>query len=87
MHKGVVIDREEQQAMVERVQNVITGNATYEGMREELYNMGFSVKEDKPALAIWESPQFEIFVLIHMDPETGDLRDHEVKTFEEMEIE
>jgi len=64
---------------------VITGGAAYDGIREGLENLGFRAKEDDPALALWENREHELFVMVHMDPETGRLRDYEVKTFEEME--
>lgn len=68
-----------------RVREIITGGATYGEIREGLRNLGFWAKEDKPALAIWESGEHELFVMVHIDPESGRLRDYEVKTFEEVE--
>ncbi|NQS77601.1 MAG: hypothetical protein HQQ74_02580 [Methanoculleus bourgensis] len=82
---GILVDREEQEAMRGRVREIITGGATYGEIREGLRNLGFQAKEDKPALAIWESSDYELFVMVHVDPGTGKLRDYEVKTFEEME--
>lgn len=85
MREQVVVDREEQEAMKARVREVVTVDTTYERIREALESLGFLAKEDKPALALWESREHELFVLVHMDPKTGGLRDYEVKTFEEME--
>jgi len=85
MRKQVQIDREEQEAMKGCAREVITGGAAYDGIREGLENLGFRAKEDDPALALWENREHELFVMVHMDPETGRLRDYEVKTFEEME--
>ncbi|MCE5337579.1 MAG: hypothetical protein LLF90_02690 [Methanomicrobiaceae archaeon] len=85
MRKQVQIDREEQEAMMGRVREIITGGATYDGIREGLAGLGFRAKEDNPALALWENREHELFVMVHMDPETGRLGDYEVKTFEEME--
>jgi len=82
---GILVDREEQEAMRGRVREFITGGATYGEIREGLQDLGFQTKEDKPALALWESGDYELFVMVHIDPETGRLRDCEVKTFEEME--
>jgi len=82
---GILVDREEQEAMRGRVREIITGGATYGEIREGLQDLGFQTKEDKPALALWESSDYELFVMVHIDPETGRLRDYEVKTFEEME--
>lgn len=82
---GILVDREEQEAMRGRVREIITGGTVYGEIREGLRNLGFQAKEDKPALAIWESSDYELFVMVHVDPETGRLRDYEVKTFEEME--
>ncbi|WP_214020687.1 hypothetical protein [Methanoculleus sp.] len=85
MPKRVQIDREEQEAMKGRVREMIVANATYDGIRKGLEGLGFRAKEDKPALALWESREHELFVVVHMDPETGSLQDCEVKTFEETE--
>ncbi len=68
-----------------RVQELIAGNTTYNGIRAGLEGLGFRAKEDKPALALWESGEHELFVMVHMDPKTGSLQDCEVKTFEETE--
>jgi hypothetical protein len=85
MGKEILIDREAQQAMRDRVEKMIRETATYEGIRKELHNMGFWAEEDNPALALWESGEYELFVVVHMDPDTGKLRDYAVSTFEETE--
>lgn len=85
MHEPVQIDREEQEAMKGRVREMIAATTTYDGIREGLEGFGFRAKEDRPALALWENSEHELFVMVHMDPEGGGLRDYEVKTFEEME--
>lgn len=71
--------------MKARVREMVTVETTYERIREGLTDLGFLAKEDKPALALWENPEHELFVMVHMDPKTGRLQDYEVKTFEEME--
>ncbi len=71
--------------MIGRVRDVLTANATYDEIRKGLEGLGFRAKEDRPALALWENPEHELFVMVHMDPATGKLRDHEVSTFEETE--
>ncbi len=85
MREQIQVDREEQETMKGRVREMITANTTYDGIREGLEALGFRAKEDKPALALWESGEHELFVMVHMDMQTGRLRDYEVKTFEEME--
>ncbi|MBP7411476.1 hypothetical protein [Methanoculleus sp. 10] len=85
MQRQVPIDREEQEAMKGRVREIITTNPAYDGIRAGLERLGFQAKEDNPALALWENREHELFVMVHMDPDTGRLRDYEVKTFEEME--
>ncbi|MCK9298184.1 MAG: hypothetical protein M0P21_04375 [Methanoculleus sp.] len=85
MPRRIEINREEQEAMRARVQELIAGNTTYNGIRAGLEGLGFRAKEDKPALALWESGEHELFVMVHMDPKTGSLQDCEVKTFEETE--
>ncbi|MCM2466270.1 hypothetical protein [Methanoculleus oceani] len=85
MREQIEIDREEQEAMKNRVREMIVANTTYDGIREGLEALGFRAKEDKPALALWENSEHELFVMVHMDPGTGRLGDCEVKTFEETE--
>ncbi|MDK2889482.1 MAG: hypothetical protein PWR21_113 [Methanoculleus sp.] len=68
-----------------RVREMIAANATYDGIRAGLEALGFRAKEDRPALALWESGEHELFVVVHTDPKTGRVRDYEVKTFEETE--
>ncbi len=85
MREQIEVDREGQEAMKSRVREMIVANATYDGIREGLEALGFQAKEDNPALALWESRKHELFVMVHMDPETGRLGECEVKTFEEME--
>lgn len=85
MVKRVQIDREKQEAMKARVRELIAGNTTYDGIRAGLEGLGFRAKEDKPALALWESGEHELFVVVHTDPKTGSMQDCEVKTFEETE--
>jgi len=81
----ILVDREEQEVMRGRARAVIAGGATYDEIREGLQGLGFQAKEDNPALAIWENHEYDLFVLVHMNRETGRLQDYEVKTFEEME--
>lgn len=71
--------------MKARVRGLIAANTTYDGIRAGLEGLGFRAKEDKPALALWESSEYELFVMVHMDPKTGSLQDCKVKTFEETE--
>ena len=71
--------------MKARVREMIAATTTYDGIREGLEELGFRAKEDKPGLALWENSEHELFVMVHMDPKTGGLRDCEVKTFEETE--
>lgn len=85
MKRQASIDREEQEALKARVREMVTVETTYERIRESLASLGFVAKEDKPALALWENREHELFVMVHMDSETGKLQDYEVKTFEEME--
>ncbi|MDV4343330.1 hypothetical protein HL657_09170 [Methanoculleus sp. YWC-01] len=85
MPRRIEINREEQEAMRARVRELIATNTTYNGIRAGLEGLGFRAKEDKPALALWESGEHELFVMVHMDPKTGSLQDCEVKTFEETE--
>lgn len=85
MRERIEINRDEQEAMKARVREMVTVDTTYDRIRESLAGLGFVAKEDKPALALWENREHELFVMIHMDPETDRLRDYEVKTFEEME--
>ncbi len=85
MREQLEVDREEQEAMKTRIREMIIANGTYDGIREGLEALGFRAKEDRPALALWENSRHELFVVVHMDPETGRLRDCEVKTFEETE--
>lgn len=85
MRKRILVDREEQEAMRGRVREVVTGSADYDEIKEGLLRLGFRAKEDKPALALWESSEHELFVMVHIDPDTGRLRDYEVMTFEETE--
>ncbi|MCK8519252.1 hypothetical protein [Methanoculleus sp. 7T] len=85
MRKRILVDREEQEAMRGRVREVVTGSSGYDEIKKGLENLGFRAKEDKPALALWESGEHELFVMVHIDPDTGKLRDYEVMTFEEAE--
>jgi len=85
MREQLQVDREEQEAMKARVREMIAATTTYDGIREGLEELGFRAKEDKPGLALWENSEHELFVVVHMDPETGGLRDYDVKTFEETE--
>lgn len=85
MKRQASIDREEQEALKARVREMVTVETTYDRIREGLVDLGFVAKEDKPALALWENREHELFVMVHMSPETGRLQDYEVKTFEEME--
>ena len=85
MPKLMKIDRDVQEAMKERVREVVTVNAPYERIREALWDLGFQAKEDKPALALWENPEYELFLMIHVNPETGLLQNYDVRTFEETE--
>ncbi|KUG19542.1 hypothetical protein ASZ90_010722 [hydrocarbon metagenome] len=78
------IDPEQQRAMMDRVDEIIKGTRSYDALRKELHNMGFTAKEDRPGLAIWENLKYEIFVLIRMSP-GGERETHQVLTFEEME--
>jgi len=68
-----------------RVREVVTGSSGYDEIKKGLENLGFRAKEDKPALALWESGEHELFVMVHIDSDTGKLRDYEVMTFEEAE--
>ena len=85
MPEQVPIDREAQGSMKDRVREMFDANPTYDEIRGALGALGFQAMEDRPALALWESGEHELFVLVHMDPETGRLQDHMVSTFEEME--
>lgn len=85
MPEQVPIDRDAQEAMKARVRETLAGNLTYDEIREALGALGFRAKEDRPALALWENGEHELFVLVHIDPETGRLRDYAVSTFEEAE--
>ena len=85
MHRQVAIDREAQETMKTRVREVIAAGPAYDDIRAALEDLGFQAKEDNPALALWENGENELFVMVHMDPDTGRLRDYEVKTFEDME--
>ncbi|MDD3070333.1 MAG: hypothetical protein PHX88_03975 [Methanoculleus horonobensis] len=85
MPEQVPIDRDAQEAMKARIREMFAANPTYDEVREILGSLGFQAKEDRPALALWESGEHELFVLVHIDPKTGTLRDHAVSTFEEME--
>jgi hypothetical protein len=85
MHRQVTIDREEQERVRARVREVIATSPAYGDIRAGLEHLGFQAKEDNPALALWENGENELFVMVHMDPDTGRLRGCEVKTFEEME--
>ena len=79
------IDREQQQAMMERVESIIQLHKyQYEDIRDELLAMGFIAKQDNPGFALWENPDHEIFVLIRMKPEQ-EYESHQVVTFEDME--
>lgn len=68
-----------------RVREAIAGGETYDEIRKALKDLGFQAKEDNPALGLWENPEHELFVMVHMDPQTGRLRDSDVRTFEETE--
>jgi hypothetical protein len=79
------IDREQQRAMMERVEGIIQQyRYHYEEIRDELMDMGFVAKEDNPGLAIWENPDHELFVLIRINPERK-YESHQIATFEDME--
>ncbi|KDE55395.1 hypothetical protein [Methanoculleus sp. MH98A] len=85
MPEQVPIDRDAQEAMKARIREKLAAKPTYDEVREALGALGFQAKEDRPALALWENGEHELFVLVHMDPKTGRLRDHVVSTFEEAE--
>lgn len=71
--------------MRRRVREAIAAGGTYDEIRTSLESLGFRAKEDNPALGLWENHEYELFVMVHMDPGTGRLRDSEVMTFEETE--
>lgn len=85
MPEQVPFDREAQEAMRARIREMLDENPAYNEIRDTLVALGFQAKEDRPALALWENGEHELFVLVHIDPETGGLQDHMVSTFEEME--
>ena len=85
MKRQVLVDRDEQEAMKGRVREAIAGGETYDDIRQRLEGLGFRAKEDNPALALWENPEHELFVMIHMDAGAGKVRDYDVRTFEETE--
>jgi hypothetical protein len=85
MKRQVLVDREEQEAMKGRVREALAGGGTYDDIRRRLEGLGFRAKEDNPALSLWENPEHELFVMVHMDPKTGRLQESDVRTFEETE--
>ncbi|BBL68846.1 hypothetical protein [Methanoculleus chikugoensis] len=85
MPEQVPIDRDAQEAMKARIRETFAANPTYDEVRELLGALGFHAKEDRPALALWENGEHELFVLVHIDPKTGTPRDYAVSTFEEAE--
>ncbi|MDN5340372.1 MAG: hypothetical protein PWQ30_1481 [Euryarchaeota archaeon] len=85
MPEQVPIDRNAQEALRARIREKLTANPTYDEVREFLGALGFQAKEDRPALALWENGEYELFVLVHIDQKSGRLRDHAVSTFEEAE--
>jgi hypothetical protein len=83
--RTIQLDPEEQGVVRAQVLSIIAGGATYDEIREGLQGLGFQAKEDNPALGIWENHEYDLFVLVRMDRETGRLQEFMVKTFEEME--
>jgi hypothetical protein len=79
------IDRDQQQAVMERVEEIIRQHKyQYEEIRDELMDMGFVAKEDNPGLAIWENPDHELFLLLRTNPDRK-YESHQISTFEDME--
>ncbi len=81
----IAIDREEQNAAKARAREVITANPAYDEIQAGLKEPGFLSKEGNPALALRESLMHQLFVMIHMNRDTGRFGDCVVKTFEGME--
>jgi len=85
MPEQVPLNRDAQEAMLVRIREDLAADPTYEEIRKLLETLGFQAKEDRPALALWENGEHELFVLVHIDPKTGSPRDYAVSTFEEVE--
>lgn len=85
MPEQVPLNRDAQEAMLARIREDLAADPTYDEIRIFLETLGFQAKEDRPALALWENGEHELFVLVHIDPKTGSPRDYAVSTFEEVE--
>ncbi|MDD2473610.1 MULTISPECIES: hypothetical protein [unclassified Methanoculleus] len=85
MRGSIAAYRKEQETRKGRVREMIAASTTYGDVCKGLEDLGFRAREDNPALALWENPEYELFVIVRMNPETGRLQEYGVSTFEEAE--
>ncbi|MDD2473651.1 MAG: hypothetical protein PHR49_06650 [Methanoculleus sp.] len=81
----MTVNKDEQQAVLMKVRDVLSTYHTLDAVRDELESLGFDVRAEHGDVVSMENAPAEIFVQISMN-DRGDIVDSHVVTFDEIEL-